>query len=49
MEQLLPEVVDGAVDLVLGTQGPDVDTSISSSEVTIPPGYELIYDESKSK
>ena len=48
LESLLPGVVDGAIGLVLGSQGPEVSKDIDSSSVDIPQGYELIYDEAKN-
>lgn len=46
LEKLLPGVVDGAIELVLGSQGPEVSKDIPASEINVPQGYELIYDES---
>eukprot|EP01039_Chlorochromonas_danica_P001411 gene1411-1534_t len=47
LEELLPGVVDGALDLVLQTQGPEVTDleSVSLPDVKLPSGYELIFDE----
>jgi hypothetical protein len=47
LEAMLPPVVDGAVELVIGAQGPDV-TGMDEDKAlldNIPPGFELVYDE----
>jgi hypothetical protein len=49
LADLLPGVVDGALDLVLKVQGPDLDLSQcadSSSAESLPGAYSLLYDES---
>jgi hypothetical protein len=49
LADLLPGVVDGALDLVLKVQGPEVDlnrSADSSSAESLPGAYSLLYDES---
>jgi hypothetical protein len=49
LADLLPGVVDGALDLVLKIQGPEVDlnrSADSSSAESLPGAYSLLYDES---
>lgn len=47
LARLLPVVVDGAIDLVLKSQGPDrrVGAPDDFLESDMPPGYSLIYNE----
>lgn len=48
LEELLPDVVDGAIELVLHTQGPDVaDLDSVALPETLPSKYQLIFDEAK--
>lgn len=50
LEAMLPGVVDGAIELVLGSQGPDIAPGAMEGDkellANLPPGFELIYDES---
>ena len=47
LADLLPGVVDGALDLVLKVQGPDLTRCAESSSAdSLPGGYALLYDES---
>lgn len=48
LEDLLPGVVDGAVQLVLDTQGPDVDINASTADFStkeLPGQFQLLFDE----
>ncbi|RYH20005.1 hypothetical protein EON65_24950 [archaeon] len=48
LEELLPGVVDGALELVLATQGPDVqDLSSPGPPETLPGQFQLVFDEAK--
>lgn len=47
LEDLLPGVVDGALELVLQTQGPEVDLESAAVPAELPGQYRLIFDESK--
>lgn len=48
LEALLPNVVDGALELVLHTQGPDVaDLNSVNPPAELPGKFQLIFDESK--
>ncbi len=49
LENLLPNVVDGAIELVLDTQGPDQDISSRNGDFVnkiLPSQFQLIFDES---
>ena len=48
LEELLPVVVDGALDLVLSCQGPDREPSASDAAVlaSLPGRWQLLLDES---
>lgn len=50
LEELLPQVVDGAIDLVLRSQGPDadIDSETSSLSQDLPFNYQVIFDEAKN-
>lgn len=51
LEELLPRVVDGALELVLKTQGPEVENleevSTQGEGVVMPSQYELLLDEAR--
>ncbi len=51
MEALLPDVVDGALQLVLETQGPEVDLNSVpqySAGIQLPSKFQPIYDEGQN-
>jgi hypothetical protein len=47
LEALLPGVVDGAIELVLGAQGPDSKECTNDAEIlsNLPQSYQLIFNE----
>jgi hypothetical protein len=47
LADLLPGVIDGAIDIVLRAQGPGMEVGSNDEELLAnpPPGYELLYDE----
>jgi hypothetical protein len=51
LEELLPRVVDGALELVLKVQGPEVenleDVNVMSEDMVMPSQYQLLLDEAR--